>query len=215
MERNRNRHPRPAGITTLLAVFATATLAGCANTPKTDTSAKEAEGPTPPADAPPVPDQNEIALDNGTEVIAETPSGEITIIAGPGLLRTLKWDGATRWAVMEPRKERWAGSLGIHYDGTPTDWRPHQGLRKLQYEEGQRQFETMNDAKIWMQIRRMHYVHTKNGLVIGWKRDYDASTLQVEVWQFYVDGSKPSYMPGAEGQLIEMNQRPLRAADRD
>lgn len=179
-------------------------LAGCASEPP----AQKAEKPALP-DAPPVPERNEVVLDDGTRLVATTPQGTIKVDAGPGLLRRYTWDGATRAVVMRPREERHAGSLGIHYEGTPPDWKPHNGIRKVKVEEGQRHFDNQSDAKIWMQIRRLHYVHTSNGLVVGWKRKGD--TLQVEVWQFYIGGDKPAYLPGAKDSVVQVSRTSARA----
>lgn len=173
----------------------------------------EATGWHPPkTNVPAVPTRNEIALSSGDKLTATTPSGKITVIAGPGLLRIIKWDGAKRWAVMTPRSERWAGSLGIHYQGTPSHWRPYHGLSKLEYEEGQLHFETAVDAKVWMQIRRLHFVNNTQGLVVGWDRDFDHSTLKVEVWQFTIGGQEPINMADAENAQIRLEQQSLRAA---
>lgn len=205
-----HKPPRAARFTLLSIAIAALAATGCASMQASpDPVVKKPKGPTPPTDVPPVPERNEIVLETGTKVTATTAAGEITIIAGPGLLRTIKWDGATRWAVMKPRKERYAGSLGIYYHGTPPDWKPHQGLTRLNYEEGQLHFETLRDAKIWMQIRRLHFVYTDTGLVIGWKREFKDDTLTVEVWQFYISGEKPTDMPGAEGRQIALTQVPV------
>lgn len=199
-----------------VALAALALLAGCAQMQtRTEPAAVDTDRWQPPkTNVAPVPERNEIVLDGGTKLTATTPSGKITVIAGPGLLRTIKWDGATRWAVMTPRSERWAGSLGIHYQGTPPGWAPYRGLFELDYEEGQLHFETASDARIWMQIRRLHFVNSRDGLVVGWDRDFDEHTLKVEVWQFIIDGQKPSHMADAEGAHIRLEQLPLRTAAR-
>lgn len=178
-------------------------LAGCA-------LMQPSAPPSPPQpkmvkpNAPPVPDYSETVLDDGTRLTARTPEGEITIEAGPGLLRTLKWDGATRFVVTQPRKERYYGSKGIYFNGRPSNWETYNGLARVNYEEGQRHFDNLDDAKIWMQIRRLHYVHTSDGLVVGWRRRPAKQTLQVEVWQFYIDGAKPSSLPNAKNYQIRV-----------
>lgn len=212
MAANFRKPQRAAHLTLLSIVIAALAATGCASLQgpaQPEPVTKKPEGPTPPTNVPPVPERNEIVLETGTKVTATTAAGEITIIAGPGLLRTIKWDGATRWAVMKPREERYAGSLGIYYEGTPPDWKPHQGLRRLNYEEGQLHFETLHAAKVWMQIRRLHFVYTDTGLVIGWKREFEDNTLTVEVWQFYISGEKPTNMPGAEVRQIALTQVPV------
>lgn len=207
---NAYRHSLRAGA--LLAAAALLALAGCASAPPPKPVVKELGAAPPPENPPPVPARNEIALENGTQVVANTPAGKITIAAGPGLLRTYTWGGETRWVVLEPRAERWAGSLGLFYEGTPSHWRPYQGMVRVELEEGQQHFENLSDANIWMQIRRLHFVHTSNGLVVGWRRLPQEGTLQVEVWQFFIGGEKPAYMPGSKDYLIQIRQAPVKAA---
>lgn len=196
---------RRNGFSTLVAAALLATGCATAPPPAAKPEPKKASLPS----APPVPARNEIVLENGMRVAATTPQGRIRVDAGPGLLRRFTWDGATRAVVMKPRAERYAGSLGIYYEGVPTGWEPHNGIYRVDVEEGQHHFDNLSDAKIWMQIRRLHYVHTSDGLVVGWKRK--GETLQVEVWQFYIDGEKPSYMPGAKDHLVDVSQSPLRS----
>lgn len=191
---------RRNGLLTLAAAMLLAT--GCATAPPPASQPEPKKTSLP--SAPPVPARNEIVLQNGMRVAATTPQGRIRVDAGPGLLRRFTWDGATRAVVMKPRAERYAGSLGIYYEGVPTGWEPHNGIYRVDVEEGQHHFDNLSDAKIWMQIRRLHYVHTSDGLVVGWKRK--GETLQVEVWQFYIDGEKPSYMPGAKDHLVNVSQ---------
>lgn len=190
------------GLTALAALVS----AGCANTPPSPKIAKKS---VQIPNAPPVPEYSEVALDNGQVVTAATPEGKITVSAGPGTLRSLSWDGAKRYVVLKPREERLYGSKGIYFEGHPDNWKPHNGLSRIKIEEGQRQFDNVDDALIWMQIRRLHYVWTNNGLVVGWKRKPDEAMLQVEVWQFFIDGEKPSFLPDAKDYLIQTRQAPL------
>jgi len=154
---------------------------------------------------PEVPEHSETVMTEGQTITAVTPAGKIRIEAGPGLIRRYTWDGATREVTMQPREERYAGSLGIHFEGKSDHWQPHNGLTRVDVEEGQRHFENMDDAKIWIQIRRLHFVHTDDGLVVGWRRQPEKATLQVEVWQFYVGGEKPTTMAGAQNHRIDVH----------
>lgn len=106
----------------------------------------------------------------------------------------------------DPRDKRFAGSLGIHYEGTPPEWQPYHGLSKLDYEEGVLHFDTLTGAKLWLQIKRLHFVHNSHGLVVGWKRDFDTNALKVEVWQFYIGGEKPDRMASAQNDRIDLDQ---------
>lgn len=195
-------------ITLLVSLCSALVLAaGCATAPPPKPVKAKATVPN----APPVPAYSETVLNNGMVITASTPAGKITVNAGPGLLRTIHWDGQKRYVVAQARKTRYYGSKGIYFDGRPAGWKTYKGLSGVHYEEGQREFDNADDASIWMQIRRLRYVYTNNGLVIGWKRNTADKKLQVEVWQFNIDGSKPTVMQGAKDYLIKTRQAPLRA----
>ena len=187
------------GRSTVVAAFAAALLllGGCAG-PRIVTP----EPPPIPDGGAAVPEQNEIVLTDGTQLVADAPWGRIKIEAGPGLRRVYTWRGNRRGVVLKPREERFAGSMGIHFEGNPPVWEPADGITKVDLEEGQRRFENVDDAMIWMQIRRLRYSYTNDGLVVGWKLKGD--TLEVELWQFYIDGKKPTSLPGAEDSRIAL-----------
>lgn len=176
-------------IAALAALFL---LGGCVTGPQVVTP----EPPPVPEGGATVPEQNEVVLSDDTQLVASAPWGRIKIEAGPGLRRVYTWRGNRRGVVLEPRTERFAGSMGIHYEGQPPVWEPADGVTKVDLEEGQRRFENVDDAMIWMQIRRLRYAYTNDGLVVGWKLKGD--TLMVELWQFYIDGEKPTSLPGAD-----------------
>ena len=182
-------------------------LAGCATAPKP--KPKQVKNVVEVPVAPPVPADSEVVLNNGMVVTASTPEGKITIGAGPGLLRSVSWDGTKRYVVTQPRIERLYGAKGIYFEGHPPGWQVYNGMSRVKFEEGERQFDNVDDAVIWMQIRRLHYVHTNNGLVIGWKRKPQEATLQVEVWQFFIDGQKPAFLPDSKDYLIQTRQAPV------
>jgi len=192
----------------LIPALAIVMLAGCATSSKAP-EPKQVENRFTVPSAPPVPEDSEIVLNNGMVITAATPEGKITISAGPGLLRTVSWDGTKRYVVLKPRTERLYGSKGIYFEGHPEGWVTHNGMSGVKIEEGQRFFDNVDDANIWMQIRRLHYVHTNNGLVIGWKRKPSEAILQVEVWQFYIGGEKPTFLPNAKDYLIQTRQAPV------
>lgn len=160
-----------------------------------------------------IPSNNVAVLSDGNQVVAKTAAGQMKIEAGPGLRRIFDWDGMRRGVITQARKKSFAGgqSKGITFDGKPSVWADANGIDKLHYEEGRRHFETVDDALIWMQIRRLYFTYTNQGLVLGWRREGD--TLHVELWQFYIDGKKPISMPDAhdadivEGKLVVQPQK--------
>lgn len=193
--------PSPAALRGRAALVATLTalflLAGCGG-PRIVTP----EPPPLPEGGTAVPEENEVVLTDGTQLVADAPWGQIKIEAGPGLRRVYTWRGNRRGVVLEPREQRFAGSMGIHYEGKPPVWEPVDGITQVDLEEGQRRFENVDDAMIWMQIRRLRYSYTNDGLVIGWKPKDD--TLKVELWQFYIDGEKPTSLPNADDTRLAL-----------
>lgn len=190
----------------LAAIAVTGLLAtlGCAHSPRMTTP----KPPAVPKGGPPVPAANKVVLKPGTQVVAETAEGRIKIEAGPGLRRIFDWDGLRRGAIIKPRHIPFAHgqTLGITFNGKPKVWPPANGITRLRYEEGRRYFQTMDDAMIWMQIRRLYFTYNDHGLVVGWKRQ--GHTLHVELWQFYIDGDKPTSMPGSQDARI--HEGPLK-----
>jgi len=158
---------------------------------------------------PPVPSDNEIVMGPRTRITATTEIGTITITSGEGLRRFYTWEGATRSAVLIPRSERWYGSLGLYYAGPGDHWQPHNGLTSGVLEEGQQHFESTEDALKWMEsgpIRGfLRPVYTDTGLLVGWNKDpHGRNQLSVEVWQIYIDGEKPTRLPGSMNDRIRL-----------
>ena len=173
-------------------------MAGCATGPRLVTP----EPPPIPEGGPAVPGANASVLDAGQQVVASTAAGKMKIEAGPGLRRVFSWDSLRRGAIVNARSEGFANAQnpGLTFDGTPKVWEAANGVTKLRYEEGVRNYDNIDDATIWMQIRRLYFVYNDDGLVLGWNREGDA--LHVELWQFLINGEKPTSMPDSHSDRI-------------
>jgi hypothetical protein len=176
-------------------------VSGCATGP-----GPRIETPDPPPipqGGPPVPASNDAVLNPGEQIVAKTAAGRIKIEAGPGRRRIYTWDGLRRGAILKPRTQPFPGETGkgLYFNGKPAVWAPANGITRLDAEEGKRNFDNTSDAKIWMQIRRLYYTYNDHGLAVGWKRQ--GNTLHVELWQFTIDGKKPTQMPGADDAAIQ------------
>ena len=173
-------------------------MAGCATGPRLVTP----EPPPIPEGGPAVPSANASVLDAGQQVVASTAAGKMKIEAGPGLRRVFAWDSLRRGAIVNARSEGFANAQnpGLTFDGTPKVWEAANGVTKLRYEEGVRNYDNIDDATIWMQIRRLYFVYNDDGLVLGWNREGDA--LHVELWQFLINGEKPTSMPDSQSDRI-------------
>jgi hypothetical protein len=147
---------------------------------------------------------NEMVMTNGMSITAKTPEGTIVITAGTGFERSYTWDGETRSVKLWPRWERWYGSLGAYYPGDGSHWRNNHGITRGVLDEGQQHFETEEEAMKWINGLPHHAecVYRDDGLMVWWRRTPAARTLNLEVWQIYVAGQKPTKMEGSENSNI-------------
>jgi uncharacterized protein (TIGR03067 family) len=154
----------------------------------------------------PVPARNEIVMSSGMKITAKTPVGTISITAGKGLRRSYTWEGATRSVTMEPREQRWYGSLGIAYPGLGCHWKPHNGIARAVTEEGQQHFKTEAEALEWLRKQKkwLPLVYRNDGLVVGWTKYLPRKQLNVDVWQIYIAGKKPTKLPGGQDDKIKV-----------
>ncbi|MGD9721183.1 MAG: hypothetical protein AB7O59_03900 [Pirellulales bacterium] len=146
----------------------------------------------------------------GMKISATTPTGTITITAGNGLKRSYTWEGATRSVEMYPREKRWYGSLGLFFPGPGDHWEPHNGITRGVLEEGQRHCKTVDEALRWIVENNSWCptVYRNDGLVVAWGKTLDRNQLNVSVWQFYIDGKKPTQLPGAKDKYIVVERAP-------
>lgn len=143
--------------------------------------------------APALHDYNELVMCHGMEINAVgNPNINITYI--DKLTRRYKLDNIDVTVRLIPRKERWYGGLGL-YKPTGTS-NLHMVL-----EEGQQHFVSKHEAIEWLELQKIaaskwkNIRYTADGLVVVWSHPKEA--LQVDVWQIYVQGSKPLDLPGS------------------
>lgn len=137
---------------------------------------------------PPVPSINEIVMPPNATITVTTDSGTIIIKSGRGLKRYYTWDGATRSVVMWPRSERWFGSFGIYYPGPGSNWIPVNDISRGVVQEGQQNFDTIEEAETWLNKDCQHCVYNDGGLVVCFFKVPDRGQLNVDVWQIYIGG---------------------------
>lgn len=152
------------------------------------------------------PIKNEIVMDEGMIIKVINSYGEMQIAAGKGFVRNYTWNGDTRSAELIPRKSRWNGSLGIYFPGEGKHWKEHDGITRAVLEEGQQHFKTVEEAIKWI-TKENHwgYVYRDDGLVVGWEKMKGAGgTLGVSVWQIFINGQKPTSLPGSQNTKISV-----------
>jgi hypothetical protein len=143
-------------------------------------------------------------------IIATTPNGPLTITAGQGTRRRYSGEGWSKSISLIARTQRWYGSLGL-YD--PADSFSPYG--RLLAEEGQLHFSTVARAMGWIHERNLEAVsaddrpiYTGDGLVLCYSNrpvpGSGVATRSVQIWQFYVGGSRPHDLPGASDGAIHV-----------
>jgi len=161
----------------------------------------------------PVPAKNEIVMSPGMKITATTSTGTIAITAGRGLKRSYTWEGATRSVEMQPRQDRWYGSLGLYFPGPGDHWQEHNGISRGVVEEGQQHFKTVEEAMKWIAEQSgLPLVYRDDGLAVGWKKEISRRQLNVDVWQIYVDGKRASELAGSHDDKIVVEEPPSPSA---
>jgi ankyrin repeat protein len=149
--------------------------------------------------------KTETVMSYGMKITATTKSGTIIITAGDGYSRAYTWEGATRTEELGARPERWYGSLGIYSPGAGEHWKEHNGISRGVLEEGQQHFKTLAEAQKWIHTPADQFtVHNDTGLFIGWSKSLGRKQLNVGVWQLYINGKKPSHLPGSNNAAIKV-----------
>jgi hypothetical protein len=146
----------------------------------------------------------ELVMCPGSQLKATTTTGTIRISAGAGLKRTYEWDGAARSVVLIPREKRWLGSLGAYYPGPGDHWKPHEGITRGVVEEGQQHFIFTSSAMRWLHLQKGYYptVYRDDGLVVSYGKVLLRRQLNVEVWQIFIRGKKPTKLAGSNNLAI-------------
>lgn len=159
----------------------------------------------PDADDGPIPAINEVVMAPGSSITAETKTGQITIKAGKGVMRSYTWEGATRVVDMWPRKQRWQnGSLGIYFPGPGDHWKEHNGITRLVGEEARLNFPSAAAAQAWLKTLSSAgtTVYRNDGLVVTFDKNLSRKQLNVDVWQIMINGRKPTNLAGADDSKI-------------
>ncbi|MBP9890289.1 MAG: hypothetical protein KBG84_00160 [Planctomycetes bacterium] len=157
---------------------------------------------------PPLKPEVESVMFPGMSIEATTATGTIVIRALDDLRREYTWEGATRAVTMDVRKERWYGSLGLYYPGPGDHWEEHKGITRGVVEEGQQHFDTGEEFSAWLDKRLawqdMSFVWTDDGLLVGWGKTLSRKQLNVEVWQIFIGGAKPTKLKDSNNAAISV-----------
>lgn len=154
-----------------------------------------------------VKNNNETVMLPGESIAVENANGRLIITAGKNYLRSFSWVGATRSIIAWPRKQRWNGSLGIYYPGEGNNWKEHDGITRLVFEEGILNFDSLASLLEYIEKYEDKSKLTYNdyGLFVFWDKNKGAGgTLNVMLLQLVINGKKPNGLPGSHNEKINV-----------
>lgn len=149
----------------------------------------------------------ELVMNPGMKITATTASGTIQIYADDELKRTYTWEGVSRSATLWPREERWYGSLGAYYPGPGSHWVSHNGITRGVLSEGQMHFASTKEALEWLNKpwhKTAGSVYRDDGLFVLFSKSPSREQLNVNVFQIYVGGTKPTKLTGSKNDDISI-----------
>jgi hypothetical protein len=152
-------------------------------------------------------DHTETVLSPGTRIEATNANGTVIVTAGEGTRRTFEGDGWKKTIRMTARSERWFGSLGLYDPGTSAG-----RATRVMAEEGRIYVDSADDALKYLYVGSTHYqpVYTNSGLVFShsvaepWDPETQPRVHDIQIWQIYVKGRRPTTMPGADDEAIRL-----------
>jgi hypothetical protein len=156
--------------------------------------------------------EQEMVMTKGMVITAETPEGNIEIVADDDYMRTYSWDDCTRTQTLFPRKERWYGSLGAYFPGPNPSWKFCEGIDGSLLEEGQMHFSTASEAISWInsgsKFEKGSAVYKNDGLLVSFSKSIHPSgktgVLKVSVWQILINNEKLTSLTDGNDSKIEV-----------
>ena len=133
---------------------------------------------------------------------ATNKNGKIRISYVSPTKRRYEWDDQQRTLRLKVRLEPFDGKLGI-YD--PADgWGLFGNKTRLIVQEAVRKFDNEEQIKAALVEGGdfMDWVYTNDGMVVGFGRMPTRRQISVDLWQFLVQGKKPSGIIGAKPDRI-------------
>ena len=149
----------------------------------------------------------ELAMEPGMIIEATNKYGTVIIEYLSPLERRYKWGRHNEKRTLIPRKERFLGLLGA-YDPATTfliSYGP-----RIVADDSQRHFQNMEEVKaqLYEGSAVMDWVYTDDGLVVGFSKDPSSKAVNIDVYQYYINGKKPTKIDGSRPENIKITIRP-------
>lgn len=157
----------------------------------------------------------ETVLKPGESVTATNRFGTVTVSYVSERKRKFEFDGQTAVRALIARPDRFMGMLGLYDPAAASTFAPPSF--RLLVEEAEQHFETYEQiyAALYSGSEVMDWVYTSDGLVVGYSKvppppDHrvDFNTYDVDLYQFYLNGAKPTGLRGARDAAIRLEHSP-------
>jgi hypothetical protein len=141
----------------------------------------------------------EAVMTPGMKIECDHPNGAVYVTAGNGTLHTYGGNGWQKAIRLIARDQRWNGSLGLY---EPAESSTPYG--RVLAEEGRLHFSSIDEALRWLAVGSAHEkpVFRNDGLVVCYSVAGAVEARDITVWQIYVDGKRPTYIPGGNDLAI-------------
>jgi hypothetical protein len=148
----------------------------------------------------------ELAMLPGMKIEAKNKNGEFGIEWLGPLKRKYNWNGKTATRTLIPRKERFMGRLGA-YDPASASFITVMFRTRIVADDSVLNFSTMKEieAKLYESSAVYDWVYTDDGLVLGFSESPDRHQVNIDVYQFLLNGKKPNGIKGSRPELIKVS----------
>ncbi len=149
----------------------------------------------------------ELALNSEVVIEATNKNGTVSIEYIAPLVRRYKWDEYDELRTLIPRKERWLGLLGAYDPAEQSIWNIFSP--RIVTEDSQLNFNNNTELEKWLlQSKEVKdWVYTNDGLVVGFFKSPDRNQVNIEVYQLYVNGIKPTMLEGSRPENIKITKK--------
>ena len=158
----------------------------------------------------------ELAMQPDMVIEASNKNGTVIIEYISPLERRYKWGDHNEKRTLIPRKQRFTGRLGAYDPASAYFWEIF--APRIVADDSQLHFENMKDLKTWLfqGSAVSDWVYTDDGLVVGFFESPSRNQVNIDVYQLYINGEKPSKLDGSrpDNIVVKIN-RPNNALNTD
>jgi hypothetical protein len=147
----------------------------------------------------------ELAMRPNMIIEAVNKHGKVSIEHLSQLERRYRWDDYDEKRTLIPRTERWQGQLGAYDPASSYIWEIFKP--RIVAVDSQLHFTDVDEADSWLHQSSavMDWVYTDDGLVLGFVKSPERNQVNIEVYQIYIDGDKPTKLQGSRPNNISIS----------